>query len=62
MIALLQVICHFKVSHMKKIPWDKTCTGLRQRRHEPKGPSIQSEPVMELNFAKERKRKAVDCT
>ena len=55
MIALLHVICHFKVSQMKKIPWNKTYTGLQQRWHEPKGPSIQSEPVMEL------KRKAVDC-
>ena len=57
------------MSQMKEIPWDKTCTDLPQKWHEPRGPSIQPEPVMKLNFAKastdvgkERKRKPVDCT
>ena len=51
MIALFHMICHFKMSNMKEIPWDKTYTGLRQRWNEARDPSIQSEPLLELNFA-----------
>lgn len=67
-IALLHMICHFKMINMNEIPWDKTCTDLPQKWHDPRGPSIQSEPAMKLNFVKaitdvtkERQRKPVEC-
>ena len=38
------------MSHMKEIPWNKIYTDLQQRWNEPRDTSIQSEPLMELNF------------
>ena len=66
--ALLRMVNHFNMTNVKEIPWDKTCTDLPQKWHQPRGATISPEPLMKLSFAKaltdickERKRPPVQC-
>lgn len=68
MFALLFLLSHWSLLHLREIPADKTCTSLPQVWSVPRGDRIESEPVMKCNFAQastdqvgKRKRPPVSC-
>lgn len=60
------MIQHFASEGIKEIAWDKTCTSLPMKWHEPRGSKITPAPVMNISFANtavgDRKRNPVQCS
>ena len=52
MFGLLYLLNHWCMLGIKEIPANKTCTSVPQEWHNPRGNSIEPEPVMKCSFSK----------